>query len=355
MTPQFRRRILYFGLSAAAFILGIRYLLPLLLPFLLGGALALMAEPMVSLLTVRCRMPRAAATGISVTGSILVLFGLLSLIGALAVKELSVLARALPDLQEMALQGILYLRDFLIGLTQQAPEKLQPQLTQSVLRLFGGSSALLDQALGHLPSMAGSLLSAIPDSALGLGTGILAAFMISARLPTLRKFLWKNVYGPWEPVVRQIRRSLLSWLRAQAMLALITFCILTLGFLLLRVPHPLLLGGLIAIVDAVPLLGTGTVLVPWSLILLLRGRFSAAVGLLILYAAAAVTRAVLEPRLVGKQLGLDPLVTLFALYVGFRLWGILGMIIAPMAGAAVKEIIIARTDPAILDKYPKSG
>ena len=355
MTPQFRRRILYIGLSVAALILSIRYLLPVLLPFLLGGALALLAEPLVSLLTGRCRMPRAVATGISVTGSIFVLFGLLSLLGALAVRGLTNLAGALPDLQEMALQGILYLRDFFIGLTQQAPEKLQPQLTQSVLRLFGGSGAVLDQAIGHLPGMAGNFLSSIPNSALTLGTGILAAFMISARLPALRTFLRDRVYGSWEPVVRQIRRSLLCWLRAQAMLALITFGILTLGFLLLRFPHPLLLGVLIAIVDAVPLLGTGTVLIPWSLILLLRGQFSTGLSLLILYATAAVTRAILEPRFVGKQLGLDPLVTLFALYVGFRLWGILGMILAPMAGAAIKEILIARSDPAILDKYPKTS
>ena len=99
---------------------------------------------------------------------------------------------------------------------------------------------------------------------------------------------------------------------------------------------------LVALVDAVPVLGTGTVLVPWGAVLMLQGQTLKGLGLLGIWVAAVLTRTVLEPRLVGKHLGLDPLLTLLFLYVGYRFWGILGMIFAPMLAAAGKSILAER-------------
>ena len=91
----------------------------------------------------------------------------------------------------------------------------------------------------------------------------------------------------------------------------------------------------LALVDAIPILGTGTVLLPWALVSLLQHQHLRSVGLLLTYAAAFLTRTILEPRLVGRHLGLDPLVTLIFLYLGYRFWGILGMLLAPMLAAAL--------------------
>ena len=111
------------------------------------------------------------------------------------------------------------------------------------------------------------------------------------------------------------------------------------GVLLLRIPYAPLWAGAVAVVDAVPLLGTGIVLLPWALICLLRRQHLLSVGLLLTYCAAFVTRTVLEPRLVGRHLGLDPLVTLLCLYLGYRFWGIGGMLLAPMLAAAVMAAV----------------
>ena len=96
-----------------------------------------------------------------------------------------------------------------------------------------------------------------------------------------------------------------------------------------------------ALVDAFPILGTGTVLVPWSLFSFLQGDYVLAFGLLILYGTTALTRSVLEPRLLGRQLGLDPLITLMALYAGYRLWGIGGMLLAPILAVAATQLLSA--------------
>ena len=118
---------------------------------------------------------------------------------------------------------------------------------------------------------------------------------------------------------------------------LVSYGIVSLGFLLLNISHGLLWAALVALVDAVPLLGTGTVLLPWALVCFLQDQHFRAIGLLCIYGAAMLTRTVLEPKLVGKQLGLDPLLTLLALYLGYRFWGFAGMLLAPVLAAAVKS------------------
>ena len=123
-----------------------------------------------------------------------------------------------------------------------------------------------------------------------------------------------------------------------------TLALLAAGLLLLRIPYALLWAGVIALVDAVPVLGTGTVLLPWSLILFLQGDNARSVGLLGIYAVISLTRSMLEPKLVGKELGLDPLVTLFALYAGFKLWGLGGMILSPLLAVTAIQLVSGRRD-----------
>jgi predicted PurR-regulated permease PerM len=100
-----------------------------------------------------------------------------------------------------------------------------------------------------------------------------------------------------------------------------------------------MLAALITLVDAFPVLGVGTVLVPWSILRFVQNDYVLGIGLLALYAAIWLVRSVLEPRLLGKELGLDPLVTLIAIYAGFRLWGLGGMLLTPILAMAVTQIV----------------
>ena len=109
--------------------------------------------------------------------------------------------------------------------------------------------------------------------------------------------------------------------------------------MLLGISRGILWAALVALVDAVPVLGTGTVLVPWALVRFLQGDVMQGAGLLAVFGLSWLVRSVLEPRIVGKSLGLDPLISLIAFYVGFKLWGIPGMILAPMAAAMTKSLI----------------
>ena len=316
----------------------LKFLFPIFLPFFLGFLLALAAEPAVRLAT-GLKIPRWAATGVGVTLTLILLTGLVALLGASLVKELGVLAGRLPNLQDTATQTTDRLRTFLENAASHAPEGIQPLVDRSVDRLFNSGSTLMEQATGRLPSAISAFLSRVPDGALGVGTGILSGFMFSARLPNLKSKLSNKLPEQWKtqllPALKRSKNALFGWLKAQCKLAGITYCIVTAGLLLLQVPLAPLWAVGVALVDAVPLLGTGTVLVPWALVSLVQQQHLRSIGLLCIYAVALITRMVLEPRLVGRHLGLDPLVTLLFFYLGYRFWGILGMLLAPMLVAAI--------------------
>jgi len=342
MHAGFLRKILTALGAGLVLWLGIKYLLPVLLPFALGGLLALSAEPAVGFGVSRLKLPRAISSGLGVALTLVLVVGILSLLGALAVKELGQVAQALPDVQGTVQQGMVLLQDFLVGLTARMPEGVRNLAAGTVLELFD-SGKLLNQTAGKLPQMVTSVLGKIPGSALGIGTGILSGFMISVRLPRLRERVAARLPKSWReeflPALSRMRRALGQWLKAQGKLMAVTYGIVAIGFLLLRIRYGLIWAALVALVDAVPVLGTGTVLIPWAVVLLLQKKTLQGIGLLGIYGAALLTRTVLEPKLVGKHLGLDPLLTLLFLYVGYRFLGIFGMILAPMVAAAAKSLI----------------
>lgn len=323
--------------------ISIRYLLPLVFPFLLGGALALAAEPLVNFLCRRLHLPRGAAAGIGVGLSFVFLTLTVLLLGALLLRQLRLLAGILPALEGSLRSGMQTLSLQLTDLADRLPGGISGVLKGRIQNLFSGGSEVLDQTGAYLLRLASGVLSQVPGRALSFATAVIASFMISAKLPRLKEALRSRLGSqklqPLFAALGRLRHGIFCWLKAQAKLSAITFSLAATGLLLLRVPYAPLWAAVIALVDAFPILGTGSVLIPWSLVSFLQGDPMLAFGLLGLYAAAAVTRTVLEPRLVGKQLGLDPLVTLIALYAGFKLFGLPGMIFAPVAAVTVTQLM----------------
>lgn len=333
------RKWLWIGVGLVAGWLFVQYLLPLLFPFGFGLALALAAEPAVKAGSRYLKLPRWAAAGLGVTATLVLLTVLFGIIGAALVRELGVLAGKLPALEDTARQSLHTLRDFMDNAVAHAPEGMRPLAQRSVDRLFSSPEVVVEQVSGHVPGLITGFLGKIPKGALTAGTGILSGFLISIRLPRLKKALAERLPEKIRtnilPALKKTKTALFAWLKAQAKLMGITFAILLAGFLLLRIPYGILWAALVAVVDAVPILGTGTILLPWALVCLLQGKQLLAIGLLATYGCTFVTRTALEPRLIGRSLNLDPLLTLLFLYVGFRFWGFLGLVFTPILASAV--------------------
>jgi len=323
----------------------LRYLLPIGLPFLLAALLALSAEPLVAFFQKKIRLPRAAATGIGMTMALVLLILAVMVLAALVLRELGALAGIVPDLGATAAEGLSLLEGWLLGLVSRAPGSMGTMLTHSVEGLFSDSTALLDRVTTWLLGLASGILKGLPDSALGLFTWLLASFMLSAKLPAIKK--WVNGHLPpvwhekYRPMLKRMKTAVFGWLKAQCKLMAITFLVVLTGLIILQVSYAPMWALIIASVDALPVLGTGTVLLPWSIVCFLQGDTPRGIGLLGIYLVAWLVRSVLEPRFVGKQLGLDPLVTLAAIYVGYRLLGLGGMILAPLLAVIVTQSIAA--------------
>lgn len=338
---DFLRKTFVFGAITLALCLGIRYLLPVAVPFLFGWAVALLSEPLVAPLSGRLKRGFSAGLGVSLT--LAVLGVITTLLGAVLVRQLGRLAQRAPELANSARQAFTSLQDGLINLADRAPESIRPRLQKTVVSLLGDGDLLVQQLSQRIPGVVTSAIGKVGNGALGLGTGILSAYLISARLPRLKQGIRERLPKTWQektaPALRRVRSALGGWLKAQLKLCAVTWLIVGVGFLVLGIPGAIGWSALVAVVDAIPILGTGTVLVPWAVVCFFRQEGLRAVGLLCIYAAAAITRTVLEPKLVGRQLGLDPLATLAALYLGFRFWGVPGLLLTPILASAVKSLL----------------
>ena len=347
MNPSLRRLFAVFGIYLCIF-LTIRYLLPLFFPFLLGALLAFASEPMVRFGCQKLRLPRSLAAGIGISMAFSFLTVVIVLLAALLMRELGALRNMLPAVEQTLRAALDGASSWLLALAAGAPGKLSALLTEQIHKFFSDSSALLDQGFNYLLHLASGILSRVPGRALSFGTGILASYMISAKFPKLQSYLRSRTpTGKLRAAVtawQHLKQALGGWLKAQLKLSAVTFLLVSAGLLLLRVSGAPFWAALIAVVDAFPVLGTGSVLVPWSLLSFLQGDHLLAFGLLGLYAAVTVTRTVLEPRLVGKHLGLDPLVTLMALYVGFKLFGLPGLIFAPLLAVTAAQLMELKPD-----------
>lgn len=322
--------------------LTVKLFLPVGLPFLLGFGLSALAEPPVRVLRNRLGIPRRLAAFLTVLLLSAAVFGLLFLLGRVLFSQGQQLAARLPSLLSSLADPLSKLHGGLLRLAARLPQSVAPAAVEWIDRLFAGGSVVAGTASEWLLGFAGNVLALVPDIVLFLLTTILSAYLFCAERTQLSQTVQRLLPESWRErlsaVNQRLRGALGGYCKAQGYLILVTLAILSVGLLLLRRRNALLLALVIAFVDALPVFGSGTILIPWGIISLLRGENGLAVGLLLLYAVASLTRTFLEPRFLGRQIGLNPLLTLISLYAGFRLFGILGMILVPVGVILLKQV-----------------
>lgn len=339
---RFLLRLGYAALAAGGLWLAWRVVLPCLLPFLAALGLAALLEPAVGFLTGRLRMGRRWAAGLCTGALAGGLLGGLGLLVWRAWYELSLLLDRLPALMaglpDLAGQVESRVYRFLIAL----PLPVQEPARQLLKGWLEQGAALPQRLYEWLTRALASAASALPAFLLFLTTTLLALYLFSAGGPQLLAALRRRTPAPWQERARRLggglKTALGGWLRAQLLLMLLTFGELTAGLLVLRVELALLLAALIALLDALPVFGAGVVLLPWGAVALLGGDLFLGAGLLVLWALVMLVRSLLEPRLVGKRVGLHPLAALVGMYAGFQLLGVAGMVLAPLLTVAGKQL-----------------
>ena len=208
--------------------------------------------------------------------------------------------------------------------------------------IISAVESALSAASAHLPDWIGALIAALPDLLLFCVMTVIAAFYISADFDRINVFLCAQLPPRAVVYLRRLKRRALDtgfrYLRAYAILMAITFVELLIGFWMLRVEYAFTLAIFTAVIDILPVLGIGTVLLPWAAALLLTGNYGQGIGILALFGILTLIRHFLEPKILGASLGLYPLATLVALYAGYRISGIGGMLLFPILLILLKDI-----------------
>lgn len=329
------------ALCVAGVWLTAKILLPIGLPFLLGWLLASLAAPATGRIAARTKLPYAPVSFLCLTLLAALVVVLIWLLGQLIFNQLERWSSSLPELLESLNEPMQLLRKKLLNFATELPNGLAVAASDWIEQLFDGSNLMVSSAPQWILRLAGGLIALVPELFLFLLTMILSAYLFAAHAPNIRDFFTKHVPTDWSEKLqglrKRIKNALGGYCKAQLRLSVVTFAVVLFGLLILRRDSALLLSVLIALIDALPIFGAGTILLPWSVLLLLQGDTATAIGLAVTYGICAIARAVLEPRFLGKQIGLHPLLTLFALYAGYRFFGFLGMLLLPIAAMLGKQ------------------
>ena len=336
------KTLAYILVGVVAIYLTAKFLLPIGLPFLIGWLLAKTSEHAVMRITKRTKLPHGLISFVAMTLLALAIVLIFWLFGRLLLGKIEALGKQIPSMLSALSTPLGNLRRTLLHFAAKLPDSAAIAASQWVERLFEGSSGLVDSASQWVLTFAAKILSWIPEIALFLVTTVLSAYFFAAQAPAIGAFFQKHLPEQWrnriQTVLKRLKSALGGYVRAQLRLSLVTFGIVAVGLLILRRENAVLSAAIIALIDALPVFGAGTVLIPWAIISFFGENAAVGIGLLVLYGISAVARAVLEPRFLGKQIGLPPILTLLALYSGFRLFGVMGMILVPVAAIAMKQL-----------------
>ncbi len=321
-----------FGIAALLFLL-FRYIIGLLLPFALAFFLAYLLRRPAESVAKRLRLsPRLCRMIFSLLSLLLVLFGLGFLVYVIASEAWRFVTRLSEtgDLQAM-LSAVLRFPHGMLGNGEMAME-WEEKLSSAI---SAAASSLISGVLTSITAVA----TAVPRILLFLLVSVVSVLYISWDLDRvitmIKRLLPKAAREHTAAFKNGFLKTLLSYIRSYCILMLMTFVLILVGLLVLRAEYAVLLAALIALLDILPVIGVGTVLVPWSIVSFLMGNTARGIGLLVLLVAHEIMRQVAEPRILGKSLGVHPLLTLILLYAGYSLFGFIGLLVVPALGVLI--------------------
>jgi len=311
-------------------------LLVFFLPFVVGWVIAMLANPLVRFLEKRLKIVRKHGSMLIIIAAIALVILCGYLVISKVVRELYGFISILPDLYGLLLQDLGEIETNMHGIAGKFP----PQISEGIANLTDTLMQSLGDLIGAVgaPTVAaaGTVAKNIPNALIHVIFTILSAYFFIAErdriVQTARERIPLSIREKWVFIANKFKRAVGGYFKAQFKIMGIVALILFVGFLVLDINYAVLFALLIAVLDFLPFFGTGTALIPWAVFKALSGDYEFAVGLIIIYLVSQLVRQVIQPKIVGDTIGLNPLATLFFMYIGYKVSSIFGMIIAVPIG-----------------------
>ena len=330
---------------------GIKYLAGILLPFTVAFGIASLVQPVSSKTAKALNCTQRPWAFIYMLLFISLLFFSSYLAVNKIIEQTGELLLSLEKHSEEIISTSGGVAEWISALLMKIPFVRSIKEIEGVKEMF---STMLENAFAKMGSLlttvVGKLIMKTPNMLLSVLIAVIASFYISVDYDKIILAAKKAIPEKYLPAITKIKSKgktiFKSYLRAYAILFIITFGELFLGLTILKQKFAFLFAIIIAIVDILPLFGTGIVLVPWGIGAIILKNYYLGFGLLILYAIITIVRQVAEPHIIGESLGLHPLLSLFSVFAGLKLWGLFGAILAPIAAVLTKEFLFDKKSSA---------
>ncbi|MDR9856969.1 sporulation integral membrane protein YtvI [Paenibacillus sp. VCA1] len=299
-------------------------------PFLLAALVAISLEPVHVMMMGKLKWNRVAAASLTCTLFLLLVLLLVYMLGLQVLGQLVAYWENAPSYfaaaNDFAQQTMTQARGWL--------DRIQPDLAESLRALLSNVTKYAESFANTLSSSFLHFAKGIPGTFVFFVVFFVAVYLFSFGLPAIRSGILSlfedETQGQIQQVLHSLKRSIFGFLQAQMILSAFTYVVTLTGLLILDIHYPLAIALLVMFVDILPILGVGSVLIPWAVYLFIVGDNYTGFGLSLLFIVITVSRRVLEPKIIGDSVGIGALSALISMYIGFKLVGVIGVFIGPL-------------------------
>lgn len=340
---EFIINVIYFLIIAAIIYITIKYALGWFLPFVIGFGIAFMLKPLINVITKKLKINRKIVAGITVLlfyATVGALFTLIIVKVFIALKEVFI---QLPDVYKNSIEPIIFNISNNIDIWII---KLDPTLVETIREMISSIAKSLGTIVSSISSGVVTFVSAavsmVPSFFIMIIFTIISSFFFAMDYVKITGFITKQFSPKMRSIFFEVKDyivgTLFKFVKAYSIIITITFIELSIGLSILRIENAITIALLIACVDILPVLGTGGIVIPWIFIELFKGNIPLAIGLTIVYVTITVIRNIIEPKIVGQQVGLHPIIMLVCIFIGARLFGFIGIFALPIIVIILKNL-----------------
>ena len=324
--------LIYIFLPKILGVLG--FVIKLFLPFLLGYLFSMAVNPLADFLQKKLKIPRGLSAVLVIVLIVGIVGGVLTFAIWKIVDEVRMLYTQFPAIYESVRNGVHAFGEKWSVLYDNLPVNIQEALAALGENISDKAAGFINTKSLPMVGNAGNFAKSLPSVFIGIVVFILSSyFMVSDNKTvsrTVKKMIGPRLAERLTMVKSELKKYLGGYCRAQVILMFIAFLIMLTGLSILNINYALLIALAVAVLDALPFFGSGLVLWPWTLVAFLNGNIRLGVGLIIIYVAVALMRHFTEPKLVSSRIGMNPILTLMSMYVGYRTLSIGGLILGPI-------------------------
>lgn len=335
--------IIYLLIIAAIIYIALKYALGWFLPFVIGFGIAFMLKPLINIITKKLKINRKIVAGVTVLifyATVGALVTLLLVKIFIALKEVFI---KLPSVYVNNIEPLIFeLSNNVENLLGSLDPALVAAIEDMVSSLARSLGSIVSSISSGVVSFVSSTVTMVPSFFIILIFTIIASFFFAMDYVEITNFVTRQFSPKVNSILFEVKDyivgTLFKFIKAYSIIITITFIELSIGLSILKIDNAITIALLIACVDILPVLGTGGIVIPWIFIELFKGNVGLAIGLTIVYVIITVVRNVLEPKIVGQEVGLNPLVMLICIFIGIRLFGFIGLFALPTMIIILKNL-----------------